>query len=258
MAPNHSIADSTALITGASQGIGAATARAFAAAGANVAVLARRREPLETVVEDLEAVNDINAVAVLADITDDAAVQRAVEQAKDALGGIDILVNNAGIGGVDYARFEEASACAIHNVIETNLTGAILVTRAALPSIRERQGNIIFVGSSAAMRPRPGSAVYAASKWGLRGFAQSLEAHAGADGVAVTSIHTSLVRTDRWADVPPGGGAEPDEIAEAILYAATQPSHTTVSELTLHRRDILGKFVPPTIDLEPGFDPPEQ
>lgn len=243
-----------ALVTGASRGIGAATVRALGAAGASVALLARDEERLELVATEL----DTPTLVCAADVTDPDACHNAVADTVDRFGALDILVNNAGLGGVEYQHFEDADPAAIANVVDVNLTGAITMTHAALPWIRERQGNVIFVGSSAAMRPRAGAAVYAASKWGLRGFALSLEAHAGADGVAVTSIHTSLVRTDRWADVPAGGAAEPEEIARAVCYAAGQPGHTTVSELTLHRRDILGRFVPADVDIEPSFAPPEQ
>lgn len=248
------LTDRVALVTGASRGIGAATARALGAAGASVALLARDEERLERVAAEIEP----PTMVLVADVTEPAACRAAVETTVEQLGGLDVLVNNAGVGGVDYERFEDADPAAIARVIDVNLTGAITMTGAALPWIRERQGHVIFVGSSAAMRPRAGAAVYAASKWGLRGFALSLEAHAGADGVAVTSIHTSLVRTDRWADVPAGAAADPEEIARAICYAAGQPGHTTVSELTLHRRDILGTFVPADIDIDPSFEPSEQ
>ena len=248
-----------ALITGASRGIGRAIAGAFAAEGANVALLSRDEVALEALADELAAAYDVDTVVVPADVTETPAVTAAVQEAIDQFDGLDVLVNNAGLGAVGYdEQLTQVDPTDCARVIETNLTGAITVTHAALPAITSAQGTVIFIGSSAAMRPRGGAMIYAASKWGLRGFALSLEANVGQDGVAVSTIHTSLVRTDRWADVPPGEAAEPDEIARAAIYAATQPPHSTVSELTLHRRDILGSFVPSEIDLERPFDDPSE
>ncbi len=259
MAMMDSLEQKVALITGASRGIGSATARALAAEGVDVVLLARSEDRLRELADALETEQGVDTHVAATDITDADAVNRAVQAAVTSLGRLDIVVNNAAAGTVEYDdRFEESSVAECGRIIETNLTGAINVTHATLSHVRERQGNVIFVGSSAAMRPRPGSMIYSASKWGLRGFALSLEAHVGQDGIAVTSIHTSLVRTERWADVPPGAGAEPEEIARAVVYAATQPAHSTISELTVHRRDILGKFVPDGVDIDLAFELPEQ
>lgn len=258
MDPTERLDGKAALITGASRGIGRATAEALASNGVDVALLARSESRLESIAASIESEFAVDTEVCVADVTNPTEVRSEVQRSVASFGDLDILVNNAGIDTAGYDdRFEEASLEVCERIIQTNLTGSVNVTHAALPSIRANQGNIIFVGSSAAMRPRPGAMIYAASKWGLRGFALSLEAHAGQDGIGVSIIHTSLVRTERWHDVPRGEAAEPDELARAIIFAASQAPHTTISELTVHRRDILGKFVPEEVDLDLAFDHPE-
>ena len=235
MAPNHSIADSTALITGASQGIGAATARAFAAAGANVAVLARRREPLETVVEDLEAVNDINAVAVLADITDDAAVQRAVEQAKDALGGIDILVNNAG-DLVQRQQVVDYDLADLDHLIRLNLASVFQLCRLVGRHMSEGGGGSIINVSSAAARSGggPGSVAYAATKGAVSTLTRGLAKELAARGIRVNTLAPGIIDTAfherhpteqslhrRASRIPLGRAGSPDECVGAALFLAS-------------------------------------
>jgi len=242
-------------VTGASAGIGRATARRLARGGADVALVARRESRLEDLAGRLEADFGVDALVAPTDVRDADAVAEAVAGTVDAFGGLDLLVSNAGVSGGGYDRLEELSLEDFRTLTETNVFGAFYATRAALPHLRESSGNLVFVGSSAGKLPRPGAPVYAASKWWTRGFALSVEAHAGEDGVAVTLVNPTAVRTRLWADeLDEGEAAEPEEVAEVIAFAARQAPQTTLSEVDLFRRDLLGTFVPADLDLEVTYD----
>lgn len=244
-----------ALVTGASTGIGRAAAIALAERGARVSLLARTESDLRRVADGIEDEYGVDTVVAPADVTNADEVRGAVDATVDEFGRLDVLVNSAAGGSVGFdERVEEPPVEEYGDVIESTLTGTVNVTHVALPHVRETKGNVIFIGSSAGRLPRPGAPIYAAAKWGVRGFALSLEAHAGQDGVAVSLINTTAVRTERWDHLDPGQAAEPEELGRAVVYAASQAPHTTVSEINLHRRDLLGKFVPSEIDLDLAFD----
>ena len=180
----------TAVVTGASSGIGEATAHALAREGADVVLAARREERLESIAEDLQAGYGVDARGVPTDVRDDAAVDALIEAAVGAFGGLDVLVINAGLArGSDVA---EMTTGEYRTMMATNVDGAFFATRAALPHLRERDGHLVFVGSFAGQYPRPFNPVYAATKWWLRGFALSVEASAGPRGAA---LETSGGRT---------------------------------------------------------------
>lgn len=257
MASDEPLDGDVALVTGASRGIGAASARALAAAGADVVLAARSEDRLEDVAAEIESEHGVRAVAAPTDVRDPEAVAATVDAAVDELGRLDALVSNAGLTGEGYdERLEETSIEEFRRVTEVNVFGTFYATRAALPHLRETNGTLVFVGSSAGKLPRPGAAVYAASKWWTRGFALSVQAHAGQDGVAVSLISPTAVRTRMWDELSRGEAAEPEEVAALVVAAASQPPHSTLSEVDLFRRDLLGKFVPAEIDLEPAFDTP--
>lgn len=237
----------TAVVTGASSGVGTATARALAAEGADVSLAARRESRLESLVTDLESESGVQALAVPTDVRDETAVDALIETTVETFGGIDVLVNNAGL-----ARGQDVESMATDDyrtMMETNTDGVFFATRAALPHLREREGNVIFVGSFAGQYPRPFNPVYAATKWWVRGFALSVEAAVGGDGVAVTVVNPSEVRTEfgseygeSFADrFEPGEVTEPEEVAAAIVFAARQDG-STISEIDVYRRDKLTFF----------------
>lgn len=237
----------TALITGASSGIGEASAHALARAGANVALAARREERLESIASDLESSHAVETLAVPIDIRDGAAVESMVETTVERFDTLDVAVSNAGLtrgGDVESMTDEE-----YHTMQETNVDGTFYTARESLPYLRESRGNLIFIGSFAGQYPRPSNPVYAATKWWTRGFALSVEASAGSDGVAVTVINPSEVRTEfgstdgeSWAErYGEGEVTEPEEVAEAVAFAAGQEG-STVSELDLYRRDKFSHF----------------
>lgn len=233
---------SVALITGASSGIGAETAHALASDGADVALAARRRAQLETVAEEIESSTDAETLVVPTDVREEEAVEAMVETTVDHFDRLDVLVNNAGLGvGGDV---EELSTADYRLMMETNVDGYFFATRAAIPHLRESAGNLVFVGSFVGQYPRPANPVYAATKWWVRGFAHSVEAQIGSDGVGVSVVNPTEVRTEFASEsgasfedrFDPGEVTEPEEIAEAIAFAASQ-ERSTVHEIDLYRRD---------------------
>jgi len=232
----------TAIVTGASSGIGASTARQLAAAGANVVVAARSEDRLDDLADDLTATHDAATLAVPTDIRKEWAVDSLLTETVETFGGIDILVNNAGLSrGSEVATMETEAYEAIQ---ETNVDGVFYTTRAAIPHVRQREGHLIFVGSFAGQYPRPFNPVYAASKWWVRGFAKSVAAQVGDDGVGVTVVNPAEVRSDfestdgrPFAEVfEEGEASEPSEVAEAIVFAATREG-SACSEIDINRRD---------------------
>jgi NADP-dependent 3-hydroxy acid dehydrogenase YdfG len=229
----------TAVVTGASSGIGAESARALADAGASVVLAARSEDAIEEVAADIRETTEADAVAVPTDVTEEAAVEALVDEAVETFGGLDVLVNNAGVArGSDV---EEMTTEEYRTMMAVNADGMFFATRAALPHLRETGGTLVFVGSFAGKFPRPFNPVYAATKFWTRGFAQSVSAQVGGD-VGVTVINPSEVRTkfgDGWSMeelYDEGEVTEPEEVAEAVVFAA-ECSPSMVSELDLYRRD---------------------
>ena len=237
-----SLDDDVALITGASSGIGEATAHALAREGADVALAARRRERLESIAGAIESEFGAETLLVPTDVRDEAAVEAMVEETVEAFGRLDVLVNNAGLGvGGDV---EEATTEQYRLMMGTNVDGVFFATRAALPHLREADGNLVVVGSFAGQYPRPGNPIYAATKWWVRGFAHSLEGQVGPDGVGVSVVNPTEVRTEFASEenesfeerFEPGEVTEPEEVADAVAFAAAQ-DRSTVHEIDLYRRD---------------------
>jgi NADP-dependent 3-hydroxy acid dehydrogenase YdfG len=232
----------TAIVTGASSGIGAATCRELAAAGANVVLAARSEDRLAAIADDLETSHGVETLVVPTNVRDEDDVDALVDGAVDAFGGIDVLVNNAGLGR--GSEVESLTTEEYETMQETNVDGVFYATRAAIPHVREREGHLIFVASFAGRHPRPANPVYAASKWWVRGFAKSLTAQVGDDGIGVTIVNPAEVRTG--FETPDGEtfaerydedeASDPAEVAEAIRFAATREG-SSVSELDVNRRD---------------------
>ncbi|WP_299232739.1 SDR family oxidoreductase [Natronomonas sp.] len=237
----RSIDGDAAIVTGASSGIGRETALALAREGADVALAARREERLSELAERIEAETDAEALVVPTDMREESAVEALVETAVEAFGGLDVLVNNAGI--VVGQGIEDLPTSEYRAMMETNADGMFFATRAALSHLRESAGTIVFIGSFAGQYPRSYNPVYAATKWWVRGFAQSVAAETTGD-VAVTTINPSEVRTEIAAQTgesfeerfDEGEALEPEDIAEGVVFAAKQDD-AMVSELDLYRRD---------------------
>ncbi|WP_431279901.1 SDR family oxidoreductase [Leifsonia poae] len=238
------LAGKTALITGASSGIGAATARTLSEAGANVVLTGRRIEQLESLAESLPN----EALAVRLDVTDRASVAAAVAATVEKFGGVDILVNNAGImlsGMVEGADVEEWT-----RMVETNLLGSLYLVHETLPSILSRKGAIVQVSSTSGRFARMGGAVYAATKFGVTAFAEALRQEVTSRGVRVITVEpgftetelTSHITNPAMQDMAKGLAASmrllrPEDVAEAIRYSVTQPEHVSVSEILIRPTD---------------------
>jgi NADP-dependent 3-hydroxy acid dehydrogenase YdfG len=221
----------TAIVTGASSGIGAATARALADAGAKVAGGARRVDSLET------------EVRLELDVTDPASCERFVADAMGALGGLDILVNNAGLG-LGRDPFDASSEEDEATVIETNVNGVLRMTRLCLPHIRDG-GHIVNMGSIAGRQPYENAAVYITSKYAVRGFSYALREDLLGRPIHITTVEPGLVESNFsrvrfrgdeerakavYANVEP---LRPEDIAECIVFALTRPPHVNVDELVV-------------------------
>lgn len=248
MVEDRALAGQTALVTGASAGIGRETAKALASDGANVALGARRKSRLRSIADDIEAEAGVETLVVPTDVTDEADVEAMVEETVDRFGRLDVVVNSAGTGQEKGVAFEEFETEQYRTVMGVNTDGLFFTSRAAVPHLRETDGILIFVGSLAGQYPRPGNPMYAASKWWTRGFALSLAGQLGEDDIGVTVVNPTEVRTEfgkEFRDAAskdqfaPGEVTEPEEVAEAIAFAARQDPPNTVAELDLYRRDVL-------------------
>jgi len=237
-----SLTGQTAIVTGASAGIGAETASQLAEAGANVVLAARSEGRLTELAADIEAAHNVETLVVPTNVRDEQAVDQLIDDTVETFGGIDILVNNAGLSrGSEVA---DLSTEAYETIQETNVDGTFYTTRAAIPHVRDSEGHLVFLGSFAGQYPRSFNPVYAASKWWTRGFAKSVAAQVGDDGVGVTVINPAEVRSEfqatdgrTFADVfEEGEASEPGEVAEAILFAVSREG-SSLSEIDINRRD---------------------
>lgn len=243
-----------ALVTGASAGIGAATARRFASEGAHVVMAARRADALETVAEECRAAGQdagVEALTVPTDVTDADAVAALVDATTERFDRLDTVVVNAGTGEERDRPLSDLPNEQFRQVTETNVHGAYYTTRAALPALRDGGGALVFVGSYKAHYPSTATPVYAASKWWLRGFAKSIAGRVGPDGVGVTVVNPSGVTTEFGSEfrgttnaesLPAESTLDAADVADAIAYAAGQEPPATVTELDLYRRDIMERF----------------
>lgn len=225
-----------AVITGASSGIGAATARALAADGHRVVLLARRLDRIEALAGELDG-----AVAIAADVTDRETLVAAAAQVRDELGGADVLVNNAGV--MLLGPFSSEQRADYRQMVEVNLLGAITATEVFLSQLRAGEGgDLINVSSVAGRTARPGNAGYAATKWGLNGWSESLRQELQ-PGVRVTVVEPGAVATEltdhiTHADTKAATQAfvrdlaiRPQDIAEVIAFAVSRPRRMTLNEI---------------------------
>ena len=225
-----------AVITGASSGIGEATARTLAASGYRLALIARRADRIKALADELGN----GSIAIEADVTDRDSLVRAADRVKTELGGTDVLVNNAGI--MLLAPFTGEGHDDHRRMIEANLLGAITVTEVFLDQLRDGGGDLVNLSSVAGRTARPGNAVYAATKWGINGWSESLRQELQ-PGVRVMVIEPGAVATeltDHITNPEVKQGAEKmyqqlaitaDDIAEVIAFAVTRPRRMTLNEI---------------------------
>jgi NADP-dependent 3-hydroxy acid dehydrogenase YdfG len=233
-------ASRTALVTGASRGIGAAVARALAADGMRVALLARSMDQLARNAKD--AGN--GSFAVQCDVTDDSSVDNAIAQVRDTFGSApDIIVNNAGVFTI--RSLEETSQQEFDDILATNLRAPFRLVREFLREMRERgSGHIVTIGSVADRHIFAGNAAYSATKYGQRAMHEVLRDETRGSGVRATLISPAAVDTDIWepiqylgTDSRPdrAGMLDPDAVSAAVVFAVGQPPEVNVDELRLSR-----------------------
>lgn len=226
-----------ALITGASSGIGHATAKTLAANGYFVALAARRRERLEALAKELGE----NSMPLPCDVTDAAQVRAAVANVLDRTGRIDALVNNAGIMRV--GPFIDQDPANDVDQVQANLLGPLYMLRAVLPAmVKQGSGTVVNVASVLGRTTRPGAAVYVATKWAIVALTDSLRKEFAKRNIRFVVVEPGLTRTElhptsEFENIANTMGldqpAEAQDIAEAILYALQQPQRVTVTEITV-------------------------
>jgi NADP-dependent 3-hydroxy acid dehydrogenase YdfG len=233
-----------AIITGASSGIGEATAIALAAEGAKVVIAARRVERLEAVAKQIID-HGGQALSIVSDITDEAQAKNVIQKAYAEFGHIDILVNNAGISFP--GRIENADPSNWRKMIDINVLALMYTTHIALPIFKaQKSGHIVNISSVAGRIARAGMAGYNVTKWGVNAFSEALRQEVYQDNIRVTIIEPGLVETEidqhitdvvakqeiearRKAITP----LQSEDIAAAIVYAVSQPQHVNVNEILI-------------------------
>lgn len=239
------IKDKVAVITGASSGIGEATARLLASQGAKVVLGARRDEKLKQIVEDIHK-DGGQAVYQAMDVTLQSDNDDIVKLAKETFGGIDIIFLNAGI--MPNSPLSELKTDDWHQMVDVNIKGVLNGVAAVLPSfIQQKSGQVITTSSVAGLKAYPGGAVYGGTKWFVRDFMEVLRMESAQEGTNIrttaiypAAINTELLSTISHAETADGMtkiydqyGIAPERIASVVAYAIDQPADTTINEFTV-------------------------
>ena len=232
------LADKTAVVTGATEGIGSAVTRLFAREGASLVLVARRPEPGEALVAE---VGPERAAFVAGDVADPATAARAVAAALERFGALDVLVNNAGVD-LSGVPLLETSLEQTRRLLDVNVVGALLMLQAAARAMLGHGGSIVNVTSRLALIGLPGSAVYGASKGALQSLTRGAAVELAPHGIRVNTVAPGLTETPmirEWleaqpdpeafrrrqeATIPQGSFATPEEVALAVLYLASDES----------------------------------
>jgi len=236
-----------ALVTGATSGFGLAIARRFAAEGAHVVITGRREERLRALAAELSSAHGTDAVPLVFDVRDRAAVEAALAPLRST--PLDIVVNNAGLAaGLDPAQSADPDDW--ERMIDTNVKGLLWVTRAVLPGMIERKrGDVVNIGSVAGLQTYRGGSVYAATKYAVRAITEALRYDVLGTGVRVINVAPGLAETEfslvrfhgdaaRAKEVY--RGVQPllaEDVADAVAWAVTRPAHVNVQELLLMPTD---------------------
>jgi 3-oxoacyl-[acyl-carrier protein] reductase len=231
-----------ALITGASAGIGQASAFALAQEGANLVLTARRQHRLEELEAALQQAGG-KAVSVVGDAREEAIAQQCVSTAIDTFGSLNILINNVGIG--NYKDLVDTSAEDYDSMMDTNVRSSFLFTRYAVPGMIESgSGTILFISSMAGIYGFPGEAVYCATKFAQIGLAQALDKELRPHGIKVGVICPGGVKTEfalgkgrTELSVAESGMLEPEDVASAVLLACTQSPNSRIIEVQMRTMD---------------------
>jgi NADP-dependent 3-hydroxy acid dehydrogenase YdfG len=237
-----------ALVTGASSGIGEATAELLAARGARVAVAARRRDRLDQLAARIRGEGG-EALVLCADFAEESQAQRAVAEAESHFGRVDILVNNAGVMYLE--PIESADLGRWRHMVELNLLGLIAATQAVLPGMRQRRdGHVVNVASTAGRLSMAGAGGYAATKFGVVGFSEALRKETYRDNIRVTVIEPGVVETELREHVAHPAAREAiqavaasmrqlrsEDVANTIAFCVSQPDHVNINEVLMRPTD---------------------
>jgi NADP-dependent 3-hydroxy acid dehydrogenase YdfG len=232
----HSATSRVAVVTGASSGIGAATARALAAAGYRVAMLARRAERIQALADELGD----GAIAIQADVTDRDSLLAAARRVQDELGGAEVLVNNVDV--MLLGPFVSDQRAEQRQQVEVNLLGAMTATEVFLDQLRDDGGDLVNVSSVAGRVARAGGAAYHATKWGLNGWSEALRQELQPD-IRVIVIEPGAVATELASHITheetrkgteefvASTSIRPEDIADVIAFAVSRPRSVSLSEI---------------------------
>ena len=224
----------TAIVTGASKGIGYAVADALAAAGANVVICARSAEDVARASRGLESRGEGRVMGVTCDMRDHDDVRRLIDHAVEEFDGLDVLINNAGVGL--FSPIDELTPEEWRGIIETNLNGPYYASHAAIPHMKRRGGGwIINIGSLAGKNPMPGGTAYNASKFGLLGFSEAMMLDVRHHGIKVSCVmpgsvsthfneHTPDAQADAWK-------IQPEDVAQIVMDLLAMPERTLPSRV---------------------------
>ena len=236
--PSAPLTNKTAIVTGASSGIGRATALALARNGADLIVTARREDRLRALVDEIETIG-VRAAHHVGDATEDDTARQTIALAIAEFGQLDILINNAGAG--NYKNLIETSVEDYDDLMDTNMKSSFLFSRHAAPlMIEQRSGTILFISSIAGLQGTAGESVYCAAKFAQVGFAQSLDAELRKHNIKVgalcpggtkTEFAKGRGRTEEW--IRDSHMMQPAEVAEAIVFACLQPPNVRIPHMTI-------------------------
>ena len=236
--------DQVALVTGASSGIGAATARELADAGASVALAARREDRLESLADEIQTEGG-EALVVPTDVTEETQVREMIETTVSELGGLDVLVNNAGVMLLEPVATADPEDW--QQMLDLNVQAVMVASQAALDVMRESgEGDIVNLSSVAGRKAYAGSSGYNASKFGVTAFSESLREEVADSDIRVTSIEPGFVDTELPEHIPDEDQREmvdemlegitplePEDVARSIRFAVSQPTHVDINELLI-------------------------
>ena len=220
------MSDPVFLITGASTGIGAATARHAAQAGYRLVLAARSEDKLTALAQELGG--DERALALRCDVTEWADQEAVVARTLEAFGRLDVAFANAGFGAT--RGFLEETPEHWREMVLTNVYGAALTIRATLPALKDSTGHLLLTSSVAGRRALPGS-LYSATKWAVTAMGEAARQELNDTGVRVTLIEPGMVDTPFFDSKPQMRALEADDIARAVMYAVSQPPHVDVNEI---------------------------
>ncbi len=238
-----------ALVTGATSGFGEAIARRLASSGCHVAITGRRADRLERVAKEIRAEHSVEVRTLVFDVRDREAVRKAMAGAEAVLSKLDILVNNAGLA-LAIDPIQSGNPDDWDQMIDTNVKGLLYVTRAALPGMLERgRGHVVNIGSVAGHQVYAGGAVYAATKFAVRGLSDALRHDVLGTGIRVTNVEPGLGETEfsivrfkgdqaRASAIYEGTQPlRPEDVADAVHWAVTRPPHVNVQSILLMPTD---------------------